>query len=155
MSRVQLVVFDMDGQEFGIDARLISGILRAKRCNIQKDSSMPKEIEGRITLRGNVSYVYNLRYKLNLENTPIKEESKIIIACTNDMPIGLGCIVDEIKDIVYFDDEEIERPICLETGEEIPYIDGIGRVGERRIIILDFDRLLVEAGRETNIQQLA
>ncbi|TWH45401.1 chemotaxis protein CheW [Sporomusa sp. KB1] len=155
MSRVQLVVFDMDGQEFGIDARLISGILRAKRCNIQKDSSMPKEIEGRITLRGNVSYVYNLRYKLSLENTPIKEESKIIIACTNDMPIGLGCIVDEIKDIVYFDDEEIERPICFETGEETPYIDGIGRVGERRIIILDFDRLLVEAGRETNIQQLA
>lgn len=153
MSRVQLVVFDMDGQEFGIDARLISGILRAKRCNIQKDSSMPKEIEGRITLRGNVSYVYNLRYKLNLENTPIKEESKIIIACTNDMPIG--CVVDEIKDIVYFDEEEIEQPICLETSGETQYIDGIGRVGERRIIILDFDRLLVEAGRETNIQQLA
>lgn len=155
MSRVQLVVFDMDGQEFGIDARLISGILRAKRCNIQKESSMPKEIEGRITLRGNVSYVYNLRYKLNLENTPIKEESKIIIACTNDMPIGLGCIVDEIKDIVYFDDEEIERPICLGTDGETRYIDGIGSVGERKITILDFDRLLAEVERETNIQQLA
>jgi len=155
MSRIQLVVFDMDGQEFGIDASLISGILRAKRCNIQKEPSMPKEIEGSITLRGNVSYVYNLRYKLNLENTPIKEESKIIIACTNDMPIGLGCIVDEIKDIVDFDEEEIEWPICLKTGGETQYIDGIGRVGERSITILDFDRLLVEAERETNIQQLA
>ncbi|WP_094603975.1 hypothetical protein SPSIL_044000 [Sporomusa silvacetica DSM 10669] len=153
MSRVQLVVFEMDGQEFGIDARLINGILRAKRCNIQKVPSMPKEIEGRISLRGNVIYGYNLRYKLNLENTPIKEESKIIIASTNDMPIG--CIVDEIKDIVYFDDEEIERPICLETGGETQYIDGIGRVGERRIFILDFDRLLVEAERETSTQQLA
>lgn len=146
MSRVQLVVFEIDGMEFGIDARMINGILRAKRCTIEKDPDMPQDMEGMIKVQGNISYIYNLRYKLKLKGRPIQEESKILIATANDMPVG--CIVDEIKDIVYFDEDEIEQVSCGDTGVEICYVDGIGRVDERKIIILDSDRLLAEAGRQ-------
>jgi purine-binding chemotaxis protein CheW len=144
MERVQLVVFEMDGKEFGMDARLINGIVRTKRCKIQQVPNMPREFEGIISLQGNVSYILNLRNKLNLENKPIKEESKILMAYANDLSVGW--VVDEIKDVVYFDAEEITRVTDYGSSMGFDYIDAIGTIGERRIMILDSGRLLAETG---------
>lgn len=147
MARVQLVVFEMDNREFGIDASLINGIVRTKRCKIQQTPGISREFEGLINIQGNISYILNLRNKLKLENKPIKEESKILMATANDLP--LGCIVDEIKDVVCFDAEEITRVADYGMSMGFDYINAIGTMGERRILIVDADRLLAE----TNMRQ--
>lgn len=144
MERIQLIVFELDGKEFGIDASLINGIVRTKRCKIHKTPGMPREFEGTVILQGNVSYILNLRNKLNLENKPANEESKILMAYANDLPVG--CIVDEIKDIVLFDEQEITPVPDYGIGMGFDYIDAIGNLGERKIMILDSGRLLAETG---------
>lgn len=142
MERVQLIVFEMDGKEFGMDAKLINGIVRTKRCKIQQTSGMPQEFAGMINIQGNVSYILNLRSKLNLEDKPVTEESKILMTYANDLPVG--CVVDEIKDVVYFDAEEITRIADYGSSMGFDYISAIGTIGERRIMILDSGRLLAE-----------
>lgn len=144
MERIQLIVFEMDGKEFGMDATLVCGIVRAKRCKIHKTPGMSRDFEGTMTLQGNVNYILNLRHKLNLENKPVEEESKILMSYANDLPVG--CIVDEIKDIVLFDKEEITPVSDYGIGMGLNYIDAIGNLGEREIMILDSQRLLADTG---------
>ncbi|MBP2664691.1 MAG: chemotaxis signal transduction protein [Firmicutes bacterium] len=78
MASIQLVIFDIDGSEYGIDALTVNGILRAQKYKIQKIPGLPREIEGMINLRGQVNYIFNLRNKFGLEEISNAEETKFI-----------------------------------------------------------------------------
>lgn len=155
MARVQMVVFEINGTEFGIEAAAVNGIIRTNKVNIQVVPGTLRDIEGMISWRDKVRYVFNLRRKLKLENKVMCDETKIIMVHANDLMVG--CLVDEVTDIVLFNSEEIEpSPSFMQEGKG-NYITGIGKVEERLVVILDVDRLLagVEMDELTmkNLQQ--
>jgi purine-binding chemotaxis protein CheW len=143
MARVQMVVFEMNGTEFAIEAATVHGIIRANRVNIQVVPGTLGNMEGMINWRDNVRYVFNLRKKLKLENQVINDESKIIMVQTNERIVG--CLVDEVTDIVVFNSEEIEAAPSFIQEAESKFIIGIGKVEERLIVMLDMDHLLTGA----------
>ncbi|WP_235334085.1 chemotaxis protein CheW [Pelosinus fermentans] len=140
MARVQMVVFEMNGTEFALEAATVHGIIRANRVNIQVVPGTLGNMEGMINWRDNVRYVFNLRKKLKLENQVINDESKIIMVQTNERIVG--CLVDEVTDIVVFNSEEIEAAPSFIQEAESKFIIGIGKVEERLIVMLDMDHLL-------------
>ncbi|MCC5463878.1 chemotaxis protein CheW [Pelosinus baikalensis] len=140
MARMQMVVFEMNGTEFAIEAATVHGIIRANRVNIQVVPGTLGNMEGMINWRDNVRYVFNLRKKLKLENQVINDESKIIMVQTNERIVG--CLVDEVTDIVVFNSEEIEAAPSFIQEAESKFIIGIGKVEERLIVMLDMDHLL-------------
>lgn len=140
MANMQLVIFEINDSEYGIDALSINGILRALKYKIQKIPGLPREIEGMINLRGQVNYIFNLRNKFGLGEMTNAEESKFIMLNINDHVVG--CIVDEVTDIVHFNDEEIQPAPTISSTLALNYIRGIGKVDERMIIILDPAELL-------------
>lgn len=105
MANHQLVVFELDGEEYGIDALTVNGILRPKKFSLHKMPGLPRMIEGVIDLRGQVNYIFNLGVKLNLDKTMITEDSKYVMVNVRDTI--MGCIVDEVTDIVVVSDEQI------------------------------------------------
>lgn len=139
MANKQFVVFEMDGEEYGIDVNAINGILRYKRFPVKKLPSLPPVIEGVINLRGNVNYVYNLRKKFQLPDKPIDIESKIVMLYVNDQIVGY--IVDEVTDIVYIQEENIEQSPSFITSIQGEYISGFGKVDERIIVLLDTEKI--------------
>lgn len=139
MASKQFVVFEMDGEEYGIDVNAINGILRYKRFPVKKLPSLPPVIEGVINLRGNVNYVYNLRKKFQLPDKPIDIESKIVMLYVNDQIVGY--IVDEVTDIVYIQEENIEQSPSFITSIQGEYISGFGKVDERIIVLLDTEKI--------------
>lgn len=139
MPNKQFVVFEMDGEEYGIDVNAINGILRYKRFPVKKLPSLPPVIEGVINLRGNVNYVYNLRKKFQLPDKPIDIESKIVMLYVNDQIVGY--IVDEVTDIVYIQEENIEQSPSFITSIQGEYISGFGKVDERIIVLLDTEKI--------------
>ncbi len=143
MARVQMVVFEMNGTEFAIEAVTVHGIIRANRVSIQVVPGTLGNMEGMINWRDNVRYVFNLRKKLKLENQVINDESKIIMVQTNERIVG--CLVDEVTDIVVFNSEEIEAAPSFIQEAESKFIIGIGKVEERLIVMLDMDHLLTGA----------
>jgi purine-binding chemotaxis protein CheW len=148
MANMQLVIFEINDSEYGIDALSINGILRSQKYKIQKIPGLPCEIEGMINLRGQVSYIFNLRNKFGLGEMANTEESKFIMLNINDHVVG--CIVDEVTDIVHFNDEEIQPAPTICSTLALNYIKGIGKVDERMIIILDPAELLsVSQGSDT------
>lgn len=139
MASKQLVVFEMDGEEYGIDVSAINGILRYKKFPVKKLPSLPPVIEGVINLRGNVNYVYNLRKKFQLPDKAIDIESKIVMLYVEDQIVGY--IVDEVTDIVHIPEENIEQSPTFITSIQGEYISGFGKIDERIIVILDTEKI--------------
>jgi purine-binding chemotaxis protein CheW len=147
MASIQLVVFELDEQEYGINVGAVNGILRSKKFQIQRIPGMPKVIDGMINLRGKVSYIFNLRVKFGLVEREISDESKFIML--NIKESITGCIVDEVTDIVKLNDEDVQPPPTIASDRNIRYIKGIGKVDERLIVILDPEQLLSSDECET------
>ncbi|MDF2569564.1 MAG: cheW 1 [Sporomusa sp.] len=136
MATIQLVVFEINGSEYGIDALAVNGILRSKKFKIQKLPGVSEIIEGMINLRGHVNYIYNLRTKFGLKKTEIADESKFIMLNIGSSVVG--CIVDEVTDIVRFDEVDLQPAPSLSANQKgMSYLKGIGKVEDRMIIILD------------------
>ncbi|ODA42289.1 chemotaxis protein CheW [Desulfosporosinus sp. BG] len=148
---VQLVVFELDNKEYGIDVLAVNGILRARKYKVQNLPGTDKSIEGMINLRGNVNYIFNLRIKFDLINKEISNESKFIMLNVNKS--ATGCLVDEVTDIVKLKDEEVQSvPSFLSVGNE-NYITGIGKLEDRMIIILDPQKMFAQ--EYANLQDVA
>lgn len=140
MATIQLVVFALDNQEYGIDVSAVNGILRSKKFKIQVLPGMPQEIAGMINLRGQIKYIFNLRTKFGLTATKLSEESKFIMLNVNNSICGW--IVDEVTDIVKLDNDAVQDSLDFINGFNNHYIKGIGKVDDRLIILLDPEKIL-------------
>ena len=136
---IQLVIFELDNVEYGIDIKAITGILRARKFEVQTLPGTDKSIEGMINLRGSVNYIFNLRTKFNLREKEISDESKFIMLNAHNSTIG--CIVDEVTDIVKLNDEQVQPTPNFTSGVNVNYIIGIANLDDRMIIILDAEKI--------------
>lgn len=130
----QIIVFLIDEEEYGLDVLAVNGILRANKFTIKKLPGAPKIVEGIINLRGKVNYILNLRHKFGLEPKPISEESKFIMVNLGNSDVG--CIVDDVNDIIKLEDSDIQPSPAFVTIDT-KYICGIANLEDRMIIILD------------------
>ncbi|TGE33670.1 chemotaxis protein CheW [Desulfosporosinus sp. Sb-LF] len=138
---IQLVVFELDNKEYGIDVSAVNGILRARKFKVETLPGTDKSIEGMINLRGNISYIFNLRTKFDLIEKEISSESKFIMLNVNES--ATGCIVDEVTDIIKLNDEQVQSvPDFLSASTN--YITGIGKLEDRMIIILDPEKIFAK-----------
>lgn len=146
MARIQIVVFEVAGREFGIDAKLVSGIMRTNKISIQTVPHSEDSIEGMINWRGKVSYVLNVRKKFKLDSQLLNEDSKIVMAYVNDSIVGF--LVDEVTDIVTFNSEEIEQAPSFIQQSLNQCITGIGKLDDRLVVMLDLDKMLAASASE-------
>jgi Chemotaxis signal transduction protein len=136
----QLVVFALGDQEYGVDVSEVNGILRSKKFSIQILPGTPKVLEGMIDLRGQVSYIFNLRTQLGLAQKEISKESKFIMLNANKSTVGF--IVDEVTDIVKLEAANLQPAPDFVTCGNAKYIKGIGKIADRLITILDSEKIL-------------
>jgi purine-binding chemotaxis protein CheW len=137
---VQLVTFELSGEEYGVDIRCVNSIIKSKNFKIFKIPNSSNFLEGVINLRGKSNPIVNLKKKFNFEDEPKAEESKIVII--NNQGASIGFIVDEVTDILKITDEEIEPVPNIIKGSNLRYLSGIVNVNDKMISILDLVKLL-------------
>lgn len=101
---------------------------------IHKMPGLPEMLEGVIDLRGQINYIFNLGVKMKLTKTTISEDSKFIMVNVHDSI--MGCIVDEVTDIVIVSDEQIQEQPSFIADTSGNYVDGVAKFDDRLIIIL-------------------
>jgi len=134
----QFVIFKLENEEYGID------ILRVKEIKeMMSITRVPKAahfVSGVINLRGEVIPVVDLRKKFNLPKGEVTENTRIIIVSVDDITLGL--IVDASSEVLEISSDAIEdAPDGIGSAEQ-GYIYGIGKVGERIIILLDIVKIV-------------
>lgn len=148
MARVQMIVFEIGENEFAIDAKLVNGIIRANKTHIQPVPTSSSHIDGMINWRDKVRYVFNVCKILRINNSSLVEDQKIIMVHSQELIIG--CLVDEVTDILTFNSEEIETApsFISNTDATCKCVSGVCKVDDRLIVILDVSTLLSLPGFE-------
>lgn len=137
----QYVTFILDGEEYAIDIMCVQEIIRLS--TVTKVPRMPEFVEGVINLRGKVIPVIDLRSKFGLAKSESDKNSRIVVAEVSEKITGL--IVDSVSQVISISDQDIEPAPSMGTNVNSEYIFGMGKVGERLIILLDIDKILSES----------
>lgn len=134
----QFVIFKLENEEYGID------ILRVKEIkemmNITRVPKAAHFVRGVINLRGEVIPVIDLRKRFNLNEGEENANTRIIIVSVDDIIVGL--IADYSSEVVELSSEAIEEAPEVVGIVDQGYISGIGKVGERLIILLDIVKVV-------------
>lgn len=139
---IQLVSFDVGGEEFGLDILRVQEIIRIPQLTRVPNS--PNFVDGVINLRGRVVPVIALRKCLGLNDRPHDKQTRIIVVEVSGNILGL--IVDSVSEILRIPVDAIEPPPRLGKVER-EYVSGVGKLDGRLLILLNLDRLMSDADK--------
>lgn len=139
MQAIKPVVFELNGEKYGIDINRVSGIEREQHIVAVPNS--PENIKGIINLRGTIVPVYNLAKKFKAQDIA-PENSQLIITKIGEMLLAVE--VESVKEIFDIPAESISEVPAIIQGGKTSYILEIAKVGNDLLIILDVDSLLTE-----------
>lgn len=140
MATLQQVVFKLDKEEYGLDIMKVNGI--EKYQEVVKIPNAPDYIEGMINLRGEVLPIFSLRKKFKLIDKPTDDETKIIVAYTNDIKVGF--VVDAVQEIMQVDEADVEEAPPIVTGIDRRYIKSVAKVEGRMVTLIDIDLVVTD-----------
>lgn len=132
-----IVTFNL-GEEYGVQIHQVHEILRVE--GITKVPNCPVYMEGVINLRGRVLPVLNLRRKLRLPDREVGKESRIVV--TEVGPKVIGLLVDGVSQVIKVPANFVESAPEEVLEVDTDYITGVGKMGDRLIILLDLEKLL-------------
>jgi purine-binding chemotaxis protein CheW len=135
---LQLVVFRLNGEEFGVDIGQVREIIRVPV--ITRIPNAPAFIEGVINLRGKITPVMDLRSRLGLEASDTNDSTRIIIAELGKD--NLGMIVDSVSEVRRLSTSDIDPVSDITTKIGDDYIRGVGRLENKLLILLDLHKVL-------------
>jgi purine-binding chemotaxis protein CheW len=149
---VQLVTFQIGAEEYGLDINSITEAIRPQK--ITPLPRMPEFIEGVINLRGVIIPVVDLRKRFALADIhDDKRRMRMLItkgavpASAGDARGLLGLVVDGVQEVLHVLKKDIEPAPEAATGEQAGFITGMGKVGDRLIILLDITKILNQRER--------
>lgn len=104
----------------------------------------PEFIRGVINLRGKVIPVVELRLKFGL---PAREDTDrtcitVVQLRFGDQSVTMGLLVDEVSEVLNIPREQIETPPSFGSGLDTSFILGMGKVGNKVVMLLDVDKVL-------------
>jgi purine-binding chemotaxis protein CheW len=135
---LQIVVFALGGEEFGIDITHVREIDRM--MSITRVPRVPGYVAGVINLRGQLVPVVDLRARLEMAPTAPTKHSRIIVAEIG--PRTIGMIVDEVREVVRIPADDVDPSAGALEGFATEYVGALAKVDQRPIILLDVSRLL-------------
>ena len=135
---LQMVVFNLGDEAFGVDIGQVREII--KMVDITRMPNAPEFVEGIINLRGQITTIMDLRKRLGMKVTETNEQTRIIIVETSGSTLGM--IVDSVSEVLRMSCKDIDPPSAASTHAE--YIQGVGKLEDRLLIILDLNKILSE-----------
>lgn len=138
---LQLVNFELSGEEFGVDIMQVSEIIPISK--ITRIPQAPECVKGLINLRGKIVVVIDLNRRLGFSPRESDSLSKIIIVKVKDTTIGM--LVNSVNGILKLPLSSIEStPDMIKSKINSEYLTGVGKAGNRLLILLNLARVLGE-----------
>jgi purine-binding chemotaxis protein CheW len=141
---LQLVSFNIGGEEFGLDILRVQEIIRVQELTRVPNS--PSFVDGVINLRGKVIPVIALRKRFGLDDLAHDKQTRIVVVEVQGTILGF--IVDSVSEVLRIPADTVEPPPRLGKVER-EYVSGVGKLNDRLLILLDVDRLLDDSEQFT------
>ncbi len=138
---LQFVTFVVAGETYGVSVHKVQSINEMLEITYVPHSS--SYIEGVINLRGSVVPVINMRKKFKL---PVKEYDLFTVILIVEVKERLvGMIVDSVSDVISIPVSDIQKDMQFSAKVDTDSIEGIGKLEEDLIIILNVEHFLDDA----------
>jgi purine-binding chemotaxis protein CheW len=134
----QLVTFNLDGVEFGLDIDRVQEI--TTRSEITPVPGAPRFVVGVINLRGQIIPVLDSRQRFHLAPAPHTAKTRIMVLDLAGEPTGFQ--VDSVAEVVKLDDFSLQETPPLVAGVRSEYLAGMVKAGSRLITLIDLDKIL-------------
>jgi len=136
----RVVVFNLDGESFGIDIYKIRTLVKPQ--DIFPVPHMADYLVGLTNLRGEIVPVIDLRTRLGLSEKDYTEETRFVVAEKREEPICL--IVDDVSGIEHFSPRHLEEPSSVISSVDTTYLYAIAKSQQQLVLLLDLDQVLGE-----------
>ncbi|MCC5815195.1 MAG: purine-binding chemotaxis protein CheW [Leptospira sp.] len=142
----QYLIFLLDGEMFGLKILKIKEII--EHSDITRVPMMPKFIRGVINVRGNVVPVVDLNNRFYQKPTNIHRKTCIIIVeiDSDENKIDVGVLVDVVNEVIEIKD--IDPAPSFGSKIKVDFVEGIGKIEDKFVIILNIDSVLNIQGIE-------
>jgi purine-binding chemotaxis protein CheW len=140
--RTQYLAFGLGGEAFAMEIRFVKEVLQFE--DLTQVPLMPPFIRGVINLRGAVVPVIDLSVRFGRSPTGISRRTCIVIleAPRAAGTIVLGIMVDSVSEVLELTAGDIEPSPTFGTDIRAEFIQGVGKVGTRFVILLDVHHIL-------------
>lgn len=140
----QYLTFMLGGEMFSIGILCIREIIWYS--NLTEVPMMPACIRGVINLRGAVVPVMDLSNRFGKPSTPVTKSSCIIIVEVGTQNEGehqsMGVVVDSVQAVLEIAASDIEPPPTFGAKIRSDFIEGIGKVNGKFVILLNVNNVL-------------
>lgn len=145
-NELEIIEFGIGGDTFGINVIKVREVINP--VPVTRTPKIHPHVMGIIQLRGEVLSVINLAQALGYPPSEHPEQDKLIIAELNQMKVAF--YVHTVSRIHRISWEQIEKPSELARGVENS-TTGVVKMGERFILLLDFEKIVVDISPESGI----
>ena len=144
MAESQYVIFKLGDEEYGVDIMKVKEISEFKKST--KVPNAPYFVDGIINLRGEIIPIISLKKRFNISSGEINSDTRIIVINIKNRNIGF--VVDEASQVLRIDEKDIEPAPDVIVGVDRQYINGVGKMGDKIVILLDLEKILSEEEKE-------
>ncbi len=136
--QLQLVVFRLEAEEFGVEILKARGIHKIPRITPVPEA--PEFVEGVFNLAGEIIPLVDLRKRFDMNVHDSDNQSRVVIVEVGDKKLGM--IVDTVEETLWVPLAQIEPPPAGVGKMNTDYIKGICKVQDRLIVLLNLEQLL-------------
>lgn len=134
----QWLTFSLGSEEYALDIEAVSEIIKPRE--VTDIPRVPDFIRGIISLRGIIVPVFDLRGRLNLGTVESGPATRIIVCHLEGKMAGF--MVDSINHVVNIPRSRIEPPPTVLSGLDRDFVEGVGRVDGRMLILLHLSNVI-------------
>jgi purine-binding chemotaxis protein CheW len=138
----QYLTFTLGGEVFAIGILAIKEILEYEQ--LTEVPMTPESIRGVINLRGSVVPVIDLSARFGGKRTTITRRTCIVIleVRSGEEFHVIGVVVDSVSEVLEIPPSEIEPPPSFGATIRTDFIEGMGKVEGKFVILLDIGQVL-------------
>jgi purine-binding chemotaxis protein CheW len=140
MSEFQVVICQLGDESYGLDIGSAYEIIRFQESTAVPTA--PGYVDGVINLRGRIIPVMDMSSRFGLKRAETTKSTRIIVAGTAGMRVGL--VVDAVTEVMMVSDDAVEPTPPVVSGMDSTYIRGIAKLSEQLVILLDLGALFSE-----------
>jgi purine-binding chemotaxis protein CheW len=137
---LHMVGFSAGDEQFCIDILMVQEIIRM--VDITKIPNAPEYVEGIINLRGKIIPILDFKKRCNLvrETECSNQHKRIVVAAIGERTVGL--VVDKVSQVLKLEQASISATPDVVKGFNSDFISGVGKDGEKLLILLDLEKLI-------------
>jgi len=134
----ELLTFTLGNEEYGIDILKVQEIRGYDA--VTTIANAPEFIKGVINLRGIIVPIVDMRIKFKLSKADYSETTVVIILNVANRVVGM--VVDGVSDVITLKPEQVKPAPEFGASLDTRYLEGLGTVDERMLILVDIEKLM-------------